>query len=236
MLAGGVYSIYRYRLQQAMKLQHLRNRIAADLHDEIGSTLSSISLAGTVIRHKLKANHPEVDGLLHKINHNTQTMMEAMSDIVWAVNTKNDRFDQVLHRMRAFAVEILEPNDITVHFDSSPNITHLHLDMQQRKNLYLIFKEVIHNAAKYAQCDNVWVILEYTHGKLKMEVRDDGVGYDMQPIKEDMIHGSDTDLIRKSMGGNGIHNMYQRALELRGKLDIHASPGQGTNVTLVFAV
>ncbi len=233
-VAGGVYAFYRYRLQQAMKLQHLRNRIAADLHDEIGSTLSSISLAGTVIRHKLKANHPEVDGLLHKINHNTQKMMEAMSDIVWAVNTKNDRFDQVLHRMRAFAVEILEPNDISIHFDSSPNITHLQLDMQQRKNLYLIFKEVIHNAAKYAQCQNVWVTLEHTHGRLKMEVKDDGIGFDLLPVKEPgrINH----DIAIQKMGGNGIVNMYTRADELKGKLEMQSSPGEGMIVSLTFLV
>src|SRR4029078_10117869 len=110
------------------KIQYLRNRIAADLHDEIGSTLSSISLAGTVIQHKLKGQNPEVDGLLHKINHNTQAMMEAMSDIVWAVNTKNDRFEQILHRMRAFAGEILEPNDVMVHFESNPNMSQLQLN------------------------------------------------------------------------------------------------------------
>ncbi len=234
LLAGGVYGFYRYRLKQAMKLQHLRNRIAADLHDEIGSTLSSISLAGTVIRHKLKSSHPEVDGLLHKINHNTQTMMEAMSDIVWAVNTKNDRFDQVLHRMRAFAVEILEPNDIMVHFDSSPNITHLLLDMQQRKNLYLIFKEVIHNAAKYAQCQNVWVTLTYKQGSLMMEVKDDGIGFEVQPVKETTM--IDHDIALQKMGGNGIVNMYTRAEELKGKLELHSSAGQGTRVCLAFVV
>ena len=233
-IAGAVYGFYRYRLQQAMKLQHLRNRIAADLHDEIGSTLSSISLAGTVIRHKLKSNHPEVDGLLHKINHNTQTMMEAMSDIVWAVNTKNDRFDQVLHRMRAFAVEILEPNDIMVHFDSSPNITHLLLDMQQRKNLYLIFKEVIHNAAKYAQCKNVWVTLEYKQGRLSMEVKDDGIGFDLQPVRENAVIEHDVSL--QKMGGNGIANMYTRTEELKGKLEVDTSPGNGTRVCLIFSV
>lgn len=224
-----IYGLYRYRLQQAFKLQHLRNRIAADLHDEIGSTLSSISLAGTVIQHKLKDKHPEVDDLLHKINHNTQTMMEAMSDIVWAVNTKNDRFDQVVHRMRAYAVEILEPAEIMVHFDVSTSVSQLQLDMQQRKNMYLIFKEVIHNAAKYAQCENVWVILSYSHGKLKMEVRDDGAGFEVDPVLRAVA-------AHQNMGGNGIPNMHQRAQELKGKLDIQSAPGTGTKVTLVFSV
>ncbi len=231
----GIYAFYRYRLQQAMKIQHLRNRIAADLHDEIGSTLSSISLAGTVIQHKLKGNNPEVDGLLDKINHNTQGMMEAMSDIVWAVNTKNDLFEQVLHRMRAFAGEILEPNDVMVHFESNPGLSQLQLNMQQRKNLYLIFKEVIHNAAKYSSCHNVWVGLQYTHGNLVMEIRDDGVGFVMHPLKVDGLK-AESDRFSSGMGGNGIQNMQQRASELNGKLEINSSPGHGTLVKLTFAI
>lgn len=235
LIIAGIYGVYRYRLQQAMKLQHLRNRIAADLHDEIGSTLSSISLAGTVIQHKLKDHYPEVDGLVQKINHNTQSMMEAMSDIVWAVNTKNDRFDQVLHRMRAFAAEILEPNEVTVHFDVGPNVSQLHLDMQQRKNLYLIFKEVINNTAKYAQSNNVWISISYVHGKMIMEIRDDGIGFNAQHIHQsELTAGRHPSII--GMGGNGIQNMMQRASELKGKLDIHSSPGKGTIVKLIYAV
>ena len=236
LLAAGIYGFYQYRLQQAMKIQYLRNRIAADLHDEIGSTLSSISLAGTVIQHKLKGQYKEVDGLLNKINNNTQTMMEAMSDIVWAVNTKNDRFDQILHRMRAFAVEILELKDVVVQFDVNPNVIPLQLDMQQRKNLYLIFKEVIHNAAKYAQCTNVWVSLNYTHGKLVIEVKDNGVGFEPDPLHYTKQIGSTNETYSAGRGGNGIQNMFHRAFELKGALDIQSSPGKGTNIILVFAV
>ena len=235
LVAIGIYTFYRYRLQQAMKIQHLRNRIAADLHDEIGSTLSSISLAGTVIQHKLKGQHTEVDGFLDKINYNTQKMMEAMSDIVWAVNTKNDRFEQVLHRMRAFAVEILEPKDVLVHFNVSPQLSQLVLDMQQRKNLYLVFKEVIHNSAKYAQCENVWVTLAYIHGQLIMRVRDDGVGFNVDPTYHNTQSRINSEF-KSGMGGNGIQNMHQRALELKGKLGINSSPGHGTEVSLVFSV
>ena len=208
-----------------------RQRIAADLHDEIGSTLSSISLAGTVIQHKLNNSHPEVEGFLQKINHNSQKMMEAMSDIVWAVNTKNDRFEHVLYRMRAFAVEILEPKEVMIHFDVSPHISQLQLDMQQRKNLYLIFKEVIHNAAKYADCKNVWVTLQYAHGRLIMKVRDDGVGF----VHEAFSTNNKADL-KTGMGGNGIENLYQRAVELKGKLGVDSGPGQGTTVTLTFPI
>jgi hypothetical protein len=95
-MASGIYSFYRYRLQQALKLQHLRNRIATDLHDEIGSTLGSISRQFC----DQKKLHGGARVESHHTHQRTDNMMEAMSDIVWAVNTKNDRFDSVINRIR----------------------------------------------------------------------------------------------------------------------------------------
>lgn len=224
------YLFYRYRLGQALKLQHLRNRIAADLHDEIGSTLSSISLAGTVIENRLKSGDEEVKGLINRINHNTQSMMEAMSDIVWTVNAKNDRFDQVLYRMREFALEILEPGDVSVQFNVQHGITTLHLNMEQRKNLYLVFKEIVTNVSKYANCKTVLVELDYLNGKLRMKISDDGVGFD--------VNSSDIQGARFSgvIGGNGIQNMFNRTTELKGKLEVNSKMGEGTEIILSFPV
>jgi signal transduction histidine kinase len=111
----------------------------------------------------------------------------------------------------------------------------LQLNMQERKNLYLIFKEVIHNASKYSSCQNVSVALQYAQGVLVMDIRDDGVGFDTQPFKEDAWK-TEGGQFANSMGGNGIQNMQQRASELNGKLEISSSPGQGTRVTLTFAI
>ena len=225
LVAGGIYALYRYRLRQALKLQAIRNNIASDLHDEIGSTLSSISISSAVIKKMMNTNTPEVDGLLSQISSNTHNMMEAMSDIVWAVNTKNDSFNNIVNRMRAFAIEILEPENVLLNMNVSKALDHVALDMQQRKNLYLLFKEAINNIAKYAACKNVWVDIDMKGGKITMKIKDDGNGFSSISKEPGM-----------SLGGNGLDNMHKRANELKGKIKIDSAVGSGTLVYLEFPV
>lgn len=226
-VACSLYMLYRYRLQQHLKLLTVRNRIASDLHDEIGSTLSSISLSSAVIQKKLQDSTPEVNTLLNQISDNTNNMMEAMSDIVWTINTRNDRFSNVISRMRAFAAEILEPKDCAVHFDVQDAVQREVLDMNQRKNFYLIFKEAINNAAKYAQCKNVWVHISMKHTHtIFMQVKDDGKGFELSKGENGRV----------IFGGNGLYNMQKRAAELKGKINIDAAVEKGTLISLEFIV
>lgn len=226
-VAGGIYAFYYYRLAQQLKLQRIRNNIASDLHDEIGSTLSSISISSTIIQNKMEDDTSEVKGLLKQISSNTDNMMEAMSDIVWAINTKNDRFDNIVNRMRSFAIEILEPKNVQLHMLVSEQLNHITLNMQQRKNFFLIFKEAVNNTAKYAGCKNVWVDIENKGGKIILKVKDDGKGFSTGSVKA----GNS-----QKLGGNGLINMYRRATELNGKMTIDSVPGEGTVVNLVFTI
>ncbi len=229
LLSGSLYALYRYRLQQQLKLLTIRNRIAGDLHDEIGSTLSSISLSSTIIQQKLTGESKDVQNLLHQISKHTDNMMEAMSDIVWAINTRNDNFESVINRMRAFAIEILEPIGITIHFSISDGVLRQNLDMVQRKNTYLLFKEAINNTAKYAACKNVWVTIELHGKKITMHIKDDGKGFAFTAA------GANT-TPNNSFGGNGLPGMYKRALELNGTLTINAAHDMGTTISLTFPV
>lgn len=224
-IAGGLYVLYRYRLYQVTKFYGLRNRIASDLHDEIGSTLSSISMSSTIIQQKLNGQHTDVTRLLHQVSKNTDDMMEALSDIVWAIHTRNDRFDNVLNRMRAFAIEVLEPAGIDMQFDIRPDLLNIHLDMQQRKNVYLIFKEAINNILKYAACTHVSIRMERLGTKRwMMEIVDDGIGFEKAFVKE------------ISLSGNGIRNMQKRAEEVNGSFELHSSPGHGVKVKVTFTL
>jgi ligand-binding sensor domain-containing protein len=101
------YGFYRYRLNKALELQNIRNRIASDLHDEIGSNLSNISIFSKVARQR-KPETPQVSDLLGKISEYTQTSMNAMNDIVWMINARNDRFENIMVRMRTLASELFE--------------------------------------------------------------------------------------------------------------------------------
>jgi sugar-specific transcriptional regulator TrmB len=100
---GFLYALYRYRLFKALEMERIRNRIAQDLHDEIGSTLSSISLYGAVMQRSADKLPQNVNGILGKIIDSTSEMMESMNDMVWTIKADNDNFEQVVYRMRAFA-------------------------------------------------------------------------------------------------------------------------------------
>ncbi len=218
-----VYSLYRFRINQVIKLERLRNRIAGDLHDEIGSTLSSISLYGASAQ-KLMNRNEEAHSILSKINANTSEMMEAISDIVWAINTRNDGMDNLANRMRNFAVQLTESQNIELHFTENKNLPSLPLDMAQRKNIYLVFKEAVNNAAKYAACKNLWIEFTTGHHILQMNIKDDGKGFDTRT--------SLSTAANRSFGGNGIINMKNRAAEIKGLLDIASEEGKGTSVIL----
>jgi signal transduction histidine kinase len=220
-IAFTIFLLYRYQLRQALKVMAIRNRIAGDLHDEIGSTLSSISIYSQVAKKEVIRKAPEAADMLEHITESTTGMMDAMNDIVWMINTRNDRFDNITNRMNAFANELLEAKNCNVQLHVDPELEKLRLDMAQRKNLYLIFKEAINNAAKYAACKNVWIDLsmEGSH-KLLMRIRDDGKGFD------DSLESN----------GNGLLNMQKRANELKGEFKLSSRIGEGTLVRLEFGL
>ena len=219
-----LYLFYRYRLQQVLKMERLRNRIASDLHDEIGSTLSSISLYGESAKMMMKDNEA-AGSVLSKINTSTSEMMEAMSDIVWSVNTKNDGLDNLANRMRSFAVQITESKNIELHFTDNKDLPSMPLDMEQRKNIYLIFKEAVNNAVKYSCCQNLWISFVNEHHVLKMTIKDNGKGFAAQSY----LHNNK---MNGSLGGNGIVNMKTRAEQIKAELFINSKAGEGTEIIL----
>jgi Y_Y_Y domain/Histidine kinase/Two component regulator propeller len=213
-----IYALFRYRVNNKMKMQEMRNRIASDLHDEIGSTLSSISLYSEVAHKIVKQKAPEANSMMAHISESTSNMMEALSDIVWTINTRNDKFNNVVNRMRAFAVNMLEAKGCNLQFEAGDELHSLQLNMEQRKNFYLVFKEAINNIAKYAEAKNVTIQLSAKNKMVRMKIVDDGKGFN--PSIE--------------TPGNGLINMKKRALELKGELQVHAAPQKGTVIELHF--
>jgi signal transduction histidine kinase len=218
-IVAALYGIYRYRLRQALKLQVIRDRIASDLHDEIGSNLSNISIFSTVGKSKLN-DTAEVSSLFTLIKDYTQTSMEAMSDIVWMINSKNDRFENIIVRMRTHAADVFEAKDCDLHLSFDEKLNDQKLGMDERKNFFLIYKEAINNIAKYAECKNVWIEMKKNHTAFHLTIKDDGKGFDMN----------------QQQHGNGLINMQKRAEVLRGAFQIISSPGNGTVLNLQFKV
>jgi signal transduction histidine kinase len=218
-IAGMLYAFYRYRLVQALKVQAIRNRIAQDLHDEIGSNLSNISIFAEVAEEKF-SQPQSVQSLLKKIKDSTQTSQEAMSDIVWMINTGNDRFENIMVRMRSLAAELFETRDQRLHMEFDEKLNGVKLGMEERKNFYLIYKEALNNIAKYAGCKQVWIEMKLHDSCINLKVRDDGNGFDAE----------------KDHHGNGLKNMRRRAEMLKGNLFVYSQPGRGTSVELNFPV
>ncbi|MDB5154138.1 MAG: hypothetical protein JWR54_2889 [Mucilaginibacter sp.] len=197
-------------------LQNIRNSIADDLHDDIGSTLSSICIMSELA----KAKSPEALSLLASIEESTNTIQENMSDIVWAVNPQNDRFKNVLQRMKQFASEILDAKNIELDFTSDASLSELKITMGQRKNLYLFFKEAINNAAKYSEAKKVFVSISQRDRQVEMNIVDDGKGFDTANI----------------FGGNGMSTLKKRGAELCADFKIQSLLKEGTVVKLKFKI
>lgn len=209
-----VYGIFRYRELQRLRQEQLRLRIARDLHDEMGSTLSSISILSEAALRNLQADIDRTR--FGVIGDRARQVMDAMSDIVWSVNPGNDFMENVLQRMKEFAVEILETQGIVLHFEVDEAILSQDLSMEKRKNFYLFFKEAINNAAKYSKATDVWVQVRAENDYVRLEVRDNGCGFDAAQVKL----------------GNGLWNMQQRAERLGGLLSLQSTAGRGTVIAV----
>lgn len=219
-VAAAAYALYSYRLMQIIKLQTMRNNIAADLHDEIGSTLNSISVFSEVARQQAGKPLPA----LENIGTSSRKIIDSMSDIVWTINTENDSFEKIILRMRNHAYQLLKAKNIELVFKADSSLNELTLPMQVRKNFYLIFKESLNNVVKYAEANRVIVNVTKFQNTINMEMRDNGKGFNMM----NNIPGN------QSPEGNGIKNMKQRAWEINAILKIESKESEGTSIELTI--
>ena len=210
-----LFAFYRFRLKKALEMERLRTRIATDLHDDIGATLSSISMYSDAVKQQVKEKFPHLEPVMDKIGENSRDMVNSMSDIVWAINPDNDDGGKLLQRIENYARDLCSVKDIQFLFKADPEIGGITLPLEYRKNIYLIFKESLNNALKYADAKNIVINISKSSGLFKMILKDDGKGFN-------------TSL---STGGNGLKNMEERAKEIKGSSVIGSSPDKGTTVT-----
>lgn len=209
--------VARYRLQQRMKELQLRNQIAADLHDEVGSSLSSIHLLSRMAAQQIGTTQSA--DIIKKVSHNAQETMEKMSDIVWMIKPGEHEAKMLVQRMERYLYDICTAQNIECVLAAS-ELEDLKLNMHQRKNFYLIFKEAVNNSVKYSNTRKLEVVIKSDGPTLLMLIRDFGKGFNETIV----------------MNGNGLHNMKMRAKDLRGDLKINSSEEQGTELRLHFPV
>lgn len=230
LLATGVYVFLRYKKQSKIKAEEkmLKERLAIsqDLHDNIGSTLSSIAVYSEVAKIEGEKNsRQQVNELLEKISATSSEMVTEMNDIVWAINPRNDSMEKIIQRMESFAKPLAAVKNMQFDLQYDEAVLSQPLTMDKRKNFYLIFKEAVNNAIKYSGAKTISSIIRFKGNALLLQVTDDGVGFNT---------GAEMNAGRSSLSGNGLHNMQKRAHEMQGKLDIQSGADKGTTIILTF--
>jgi signal transduction histidine kinase len=212
------YSLYNYRLEQLLKVERLRTKISTDLHDDIGSTLSSISILSELVLHK--KDKQQADEMLNEIKDNAISLMEKMDDIVWSINPKNDSLEDLLSRITRFASQLFEAKNIEHTITIQPDIKDLKLSMESRQHLYLMIKESINNIIKHANCTKAAVTATCKDHLLKVVIDDNGKGF-----KSDKTHS-----------GNGLINLKERAARMGANVQIESAPQKGATVAISIKI
>ncbi len=211
MMGGILYALYRYRVEQLLAVERVRSRIAADLHDDIGSTLSQISILSEVASREIKEQR--VDSL-QEIANLSRESVSSMSDIVWAINPEQDRLDQLVHRMRRFASDLSAGNGVQIRFSAPVEERNLQIGSDARRQIFLIFKESLRNAMRHSAGKHVNVSMGVKDGWLTLSIQDDGCGFDCNNAEM----------------GHGLISIKQRACGLHGKVEILSTRAQGTTI------
>ncbi len=212
------YSFYRYRLSQLRQTQKMRSQISHDLHDEIGSRLTIITMMSHILESRKMSAHQQ-EQWLDKIQNESEQISQNLREIVWNINPSNDSLEEAMPRMLKFAADILEAKGITVQ-TKIPELKKVYLNMQQRRNLFFIFKEAIQNILKHADAKNVFINVSIENNIFKIEIRDDGKGFEMN---ERFI-------------SNGLSYMHQRAAQFKWDLKIESKPKQGAHIYLEIKI
>ncbi|MEN3326752.1 MAG: hypothetical protein V7638_1559 [Acidobacteriota bacterium] len=208
-----IYSAYRFRLNRLLELERIRTRIASDLHDDVGSGLSQVSILSEVIRRRLGAEASAGEEL-SIIGTLSRDLVDSMSDIVWAINPVKDRFSDLSYRMRRLASDVFTAHGVEFVFDVPNPGRDIKLGPEMRRELYLIFKEAVNNVVRHSHCTAVKVALLISDGAVEFSVHDDGEGFDPECASE----------------GNGLANMRLRAKKLGGVFRITNSHGTTVNL------
>jgi two-component sensor histidine kinase len=218
-----LYIFFLYRFRQKLRTQLVRDNIARDLHDDMGSYLSSISILSQNVEN-LRLKDPEkARASLQKIGEIARQVMDTMGDIVWSINPMQDSMEQIVGRMKDFGNELFFSQEVEVVFLVSDSIKKTNLSLENRRDFFLIYKEALTNIQKYANATTVRVELMNNRNQITMLIKDNGKGFEVENLPKNRVSG-----------GNGLKNMKARAEKLGGKLEIISKIEEGTSVKVVF--
>jgi PAS domain S-box-containing protein len=203
------------REERLRELERVRKRIATDLHDDIGSSLTQISILSEVVQQQIGQDDSPVTKPLAMIANASRELVDSISDIVWAINPQKDHLSDLTQRMRRFASDVFTARNIEFSF-RAPAGDDVQLGANVRRELFLIFKETVNNMVKHSGCTEASVEFRIAEGELLLKLSDNGKGFDT---------ARDSD-------GHGLMSMRDRTRGLGGRLEIVSGPEQGTCTTL----
>ena len=209
-----VYVFYQTRLQRLLELERVRTRIATDLHDDIGANLTRISILSEVAKQKATNGNGQ---MLSSIAEIARESVASMNDIVWAVSPKHDSLADLVTRMRRHAEEVFTLRDISLEFDASDIDLGVRLGVGVRRDILLIFKEAVNNAARHSGCTEAHIKIALEGGELVLSIIDNGRAFVLSEREGE---------------GHGLDSMRRRATAIYADLTIESETGKGTTVSL----
>ncbi|HEV3457528.1 MAG TPA: two-component regulator propeller domain-containing protein [Thermoanaerobaculia bacterium] len=215
------WALHRAQLTRVVELERVRAGIAADLHDDLSSSLSRISILSELVRRRIADPLGVEATLLDQIGETARELMETIGDIVWAIDARRDDLESLLARIRRFAGDLLEARGVSVLFAAPAGAAGISLRPEAKRELYLVLKEAVHNAARHARARQVRIEVAEARGELVAEVSDDGVGFAAG------VSGQ-----AGARSGHGLSNIRARAAKVGAKLSVDSAPGAGTRVRL----
>ena len=218
-LALVAFAFYRYRVHKLLEMERLRTRIASDLHDELASNLSSIALFTTIV-HDAATSRGETgqEQLFQRIVTLAQESVTSIREIIWAIDTRPETVSDLLIRLKDTMLPVCRAKKIQLQFDDpEPALFPRHnLAPEQRKDLWLLLKEVVTNAVKHSNCSTLAITCAFAEGNLRVSVADDGSGFVREALRE----------------GKGLETMRMRARNLGGTVEFLETSGGGTTVRI----
>jgi ligand-binding sensor domain-containing protein/two-component sensor histidine kinase len=213
-ILAAAYLAHRYRVSQLLALERVRTRIATDLHDDIGSSLSQIAILSEVAHRRVDGQSPDLAAPLDDIASISREVVSSMSDIVWSLDPEQDHFKDLCYRIRRFATDVLTSRDIRLRFEAPAG--DLPLEPHLRRQLLLIVKEAVHNVVRHSACTEAAILFRLEQGSLRLRVWDNGNGINPDTAGR----------------GHGLRSMRERAMEIGGEIQISSSPQLGTTIDL----
>lgn len=201
LISSIIYSFYRIKINKIIEMEKLRLKIASDLHDEVGSTLTKVSMRAQML--EMQINGEKESNNLKRISEQAIDAVSTMQDIVWAIDSRNDNAENLINKIKDTVFSMLVEKNIKVDFEITGLNNDLKVPLEVRQNIYLIIKEAVHNITKHSNADSAKIYLCNSPEKLELIISDNGNNYYQKEFST----------------GQGLKNIEMRAEKIKGKVE-----------------